>query len=612
LREGWGEGLEGPNCMDTAKRLSRSAEHPEDLLQLCAARKKIDSHPDFCHTFVMDRFMTSPLRFLLLILVVATQGFPLPCRGQKVATNPLRFSVQRGFYQQPFEVSISGPGSGSRIFFTTNNTVPDEKNGLPYTGPILVQTTTILMAASFPGSGKEIETHSYIFPEQVARQNGKGFPSSWGTNQSRPVVADYEMDPEIVNHPEYRDSVIPALKAIPSISLTMSVEDLFGPERGIYSNPEQTGAEWERPASMEYLEPGKGLNFQVSCGARIHGGWNRRPDESPKHAIRLVFKKKYGTGKLRQPVFGESAGAEFDTLVLRAGCNNTWLHWNGTERARGEFLRDQWTRDTMKAMGHTSPAGRFVHLYLNGLYWGLYNLSERPDAEFAAARLGGKAEDYDAMNASKAISGDKMAWDQLLQTINAGVDSEKDLGKVESLINMDAFIDYMILNFYGANGDWDRSSNWYAARRRLPPGKFQFFVWDAERTLEKVDDCTIDFDDDQSPPRIFQKLRGNPGFQRKFSDRVKIHFLGNGVLAPASAVERYRKLSDGIQLPVLAESARWGDYRRDVHRYKEGPYELYTLNQHWKPEVDRLLREYFPARSAAVLEQFRIRNLYQP
>ena len=53
----------------------------------------------------------------------------------------------------------------------------------------------------------------------------------------------------------------------------------------------------------------------------------------------------------------------------------------------------------------------------------------------------------------------------------------------------------------------------------------------------------------------------------------------------------------------MAESARWGDYRRDAHSYKEGPYELYTRDGHWRPEVKRLLTEFFPGRTTRFLEQ---------
>ena len=37
--------------------------------------------------------------------------------------------------------------------------------------------------------------------------------------------------------------------------------------------------------------------------------------------------------------------------------------------------------------GGEAPHGKYVHLYLNGLYWGLYNVHERPDDSFAAEIL---------------------------------------------------------------------------------------------------------------------------------------------------------------------------------------------------------------------------------
>jgi hypothetical protein len=311
---------------------------------------------------------------------------------------------------------------------------------------------------------------------------------------------------------------------------------------------------------------------------------------------------------LKAAIFGKET--EFDSLILRAGCNNTWLHWDGVERKRGDFIRDQWMRDTVRDMGQPSASGTFVHLYLNGLYWGLYNLTERPDASFAASHLGGKAKDYDAFNADKTIEGDRKAWDVLMSRINAGVKSGVEYEQITEFLNIENFSDFMIANFYGANADWDRSSNWYAARRRNPAGKFYFFVWDAERTLEGTGNNTLDFDDDQSPPRIFHRLSESSAFREFFAQRVKKHFSGGGSLTPEKTAARFRYWSDKINLPIIAESARWGDYRKDVHPYKKGPYELYTRDTHWLPEVNRLLDSYFPARSAIVLQQFKEKGLY--
>jgi hypothetical protein len=346
----------------------------------------------------------------------------------------------------------------------------------------------------------------------------------------------------------------------------------------------------------------------VNCGIRIQGGWNRRPEESPKHSFRLVFKKQYGPGKLKYPLFGDTG--DFDTLVLRGGCNNTWLHWSGAERARGDFIRDQWMRDTLRAMGHPSARGLFVHLYLNGLYWGLYNPCERPSAPFVAAHFGGVAADYDVRNGDHVLEGDDTAWQKLMALANAGVAGEREFAAIQELLDVPQLIDFLIINFYGANADWDHASNWYAARRRHPPGRFQFFIWDGERTLEDLTANSMAFDDDQSPPRLFQKLRVNDEFRRLFAAQARHHLTGDGALTPTKAAERYQQWVRQIDSAVVAESARWGDYRRDKHPYKIGPYELYTRNEHWRPEIHRLLNDYFPKRTEVVIKQFSDAGLY--
>ncbi len=511
-----------------------------------------------------------------------------------------------GFYDGPVRVTIEG--GESKMYWTTDGTVPSARNGKLYEGALTITNTTVLRVAGFRNGEMVggVTTHSYIFPREVIRQTGEGFPARWGTNNGAAVPAYYAMSSRIVS--ESREEIERGLKAIPTVSLVLAPQDIFGWERGIYAHPKETGGEWERAGSFEFLTVDGKAGIQVNCGVRIQGGWNRRPEESPKHAFRVVFKKKYGPGKLKYPLFGEKE--EFDSLILRAGCNNSWLHWSGVERGRAEFIRDQWMRETHGEMGQLSAKGRFVHLYLNGLYWGVYNIAERPDASFAAAHLGGAPEDYDSFNADKTVEGDRVAWTELMRRVNRGLKTPEDFSAVAELLEMESFIDYMVVNFYGANADWDRASNWYAARRRSPSGKFRFFVWDAERTLEAVNDNTMAFDDDESPPRIFHRLAENEEFRRLFSKQVAKHLLNEGVLTGKAAAARYRNWSEQLELPIVAESARWGEYRFSVHRYKEGPYEVYTRDQHWRPEVERLVSKYFPERAAVVLEQFRARGLW--
>jgi hypothetical protein len=548
---------------------------------------------------------------LVLVILITPRMTTFAADAIDGLPSPPRFSRTRGFYEAPLSVELSSAETRASIWYTTNGDPPVAGQSQRYAGPIPIRTTSILRAAcAVEGTSSPSITHTYIFLRDVVDQTGKGFPMTWGTNHGQAVKADYEMDPEITGPSGYQTELMPALRAVPVLSLVMAEPDLFDWRRGIYANPQKTGAEWERAASLELIYPEQSGGLQINCGARIQGGWNRRPEESPKHSFRIVFKKRYGPGKLRFPLFGEVGAREFDEVILRAGCNNTWLHWNGEERRRGDFIRDQWMRETFAAMGHPSARGIFVHLYLNGLYWGLYNPTERPSAPFVAWHFGGKPEHFDVRNADNVVEGDEAAWRRLMATANAGVTKQGEYEAIEELLDIAPFIDFMILNFYGANADWDRGSNWYAARRRQPPGPYQFFIWDGERVLESVTDNSMAADDDQSPTRLFHQLKENAGFRRQFAARAHQHLTGDGALTPAMAAERYRRWSSRLDLAVIGESARWGDYRRDVHRYKAAPYELYTRDGHWRPEIRRILEDYFPRRSAAVIEQFRQAGLY--
>jgi hypothetical protein len=511
-------------------------------------------------------------------------------------------------------VTLATRTPGARILYTTNGSVPGAACGLVYQHPLLIATTTVLRAVAFRRgfAPTEILTRTFIFPEEVAHQTGVGFPKFWGFTNGQPVAAFYEMDRRIAENPDYQKDLLSGLRALPSVSIVTDRDSLFDPIRGIYAHPLETGRDWERAASAEMIFPDGRPGFQINCGLRIQGGWNRRPEECPKHSLRLLFKKQYGAAHLDFPLFGPEGSHQFETLVLRGGCNNSWLHWSGEERRRGDYLRDQWMRESAAAMGQPAARGLFVHVYLNGLYWGLYNLTERPSAPFLAGIQGGKSSDYDSRNSDKVLSGDTNTWGRLFMIANAGVTNAAAWQEITRLLEVTNFADYMLLNYYGANADWDRASNWYAGRRRDPPGRYQFLVWDGERTLEQATDDRMDFDDDQSPLRLFQRLKENEEFRTLFVERVRTHCLGKGALTPPRAADRFRRLADTIDLAIVAESARWGSYRNDFHRYKEGPYERYTRNGHWRPEIQRVLNDYFPQRTECFLQILERRGLWLP
>ena len=79
------------------------------------------------------------------------------------------------------------------------------------------------------------------------------------------------------------------------------------------------------------------------------------------------------------------------------------------------FIRDQFMRDLQRDMGHVASHGRYVHMYVNGLYWGISMFVERPSASFSASHLGGQKLEYDAVNSGTATDGrSQTTWNSFL------------------------------------------------------------------------------------------------------------------------------------------------------------------------------------------------------
>src|SRR5690606_35194950 len=169
----------------------------------------------------------------------------------------------------------------------------------------------------------------------------------------------------------------------------------------------------------------------------------------------------------------DARAARFDVLVLRAGVNdNLQAAWDG-RAGRATYVTDQLARSSQAAMSGFGQRGIFVHLYLDGMYWGLYNLAERPDDAFSASQFGGDEHDWVAANHGRELSGDP-SWYVGLVTNATNWNVLKDR------LDMAAFADYILYYSYSGGGDWP-NNNWYVGCRMLPtPGLVRYYIWDCE------------------------------------------------------------------------------------------------------------------------------------
>ncbi len=552
-----------------------------------------------------------------------------------------KFTVDRGFFDAPFNVEITTATPDATIRYTTDGTAPTATHGDIYDGPIAVTTTTTLRAAGFKDGFEptNVDTHTYIFLDDVLAQPNQrpGYPSTW---QGFP--ADYGMDPEVttdVDSPNYHPGVKDALASLPTMSLVLAPNDLMGGS-GIYTNSLSRGSGWERSASIELILPegmlgpeGNGREFQVNCGVRMQGGSSARPGEG-KHSFRLLFKDEHGPTKLRFGLFPDSRVDRFDTVILRCFSTDSWHFKDGGARYRrwdSQFIRDLWMKDTQLAMGHLSGHNSYVHLYVNGFYWGVYNPSERPDDSFLYQHdqreevpQSTRKEDWDVVkDFNELFRGNRQAWDQLMSLANSGLSSVTSYQRLQGnnpdgtrnpaypvLLDVDNLIDYMMLHLYGCAEDWPHH-NWYAGRSRTADSRgWRFFVWDQEIVLDFVFRDRLDVSNSNSPAFVYSRLRANEEFRVRFGDRIQRHLFHEGVLTNDVARARWNARADQIDSAVIAESARWGDYRMDVADPRNSPAELYTREDHWLVEKEKVLNTYLPESHRRAMTRFRRENLY--
>ena len=519
-----------------------------------------------------------------------------------------RFKYRRGFYSAPFLQVIRSKTTGAQIRYTTDGSEPSATHGLGGGNPVAVRvesTMTLRVMAYKDGmQPTNIDTHTYIFPADVLKQprHVEGYPRSLTqAGMGYLLELDYEMDPEIVDHPAYRDELVSSLKSIPTLSIVMDPDDLFGQRfssdrdhldpriSGVYFG--HLGARSEAHASIELIDPARpAAGFQIDCGIESHG------IRGVKRSLKLKFQKEYGSGKLRStflqnaPLNGDSATTKFDRIVLRAGHTRSWAGENPDETC---YTRDQWVRDTQIAMSGIGSHGTFVHLYLNGLYWGVYNAVERPDAWFTSAYRGGAQQDWFAVNHHGELHGDGERWLYLRGRLkDKDLSESKHYRELEEYLDVAEFADYMILGWYVRLDDWGPNRNWYAGNRSRPPEPFQFFMWDAEYSLFAGAEPmawihelyrAAAFTDSWDMVGLWHALARSPDFMTLFADRVYQHCFHDGALTEENAIARWRHLNEVVSDALIAESARWGDARKIFGEPTR------TRDDTFLPEVERVV-----------------------
>ncbi|GJM34737.1 MAG: hypothetical protein DHS20C18_37380 [Saprospiraceae bacterium] len=421
-----------------------------------------------------------------------------------IVQSEVHFSIEEAFLSSPQSLILSGAASDETIRYTLDGEDPAD-NSPEYETPIAIDENTVVRARIFKTG--------YLPGKQA----------------NRTYLFDQPHD-------------------LPVIMLNTAPANLWDEEIGIYvfgDDFEPTipyyGAnfwqDWERPAHIEMIEPSGERVFSLNSGIKIFGNWSRANDQK---SFAVFFRNIYGDGALNYPLFEDKPISSFSSIVLRT---------SGNDWSRSKF-RDGMMTSLVKNLDIDLQAYRPAVVYLNGEYWGIYNIREKVNEDFLEANHGIDADQIDIVeNYGMIVEGSNTHYLDLLDFLeNNDLALDANFAEAATRMDMSNFMDYQIAQIYFDNTDWPGNNIKYW-RPQTPDGKWRWILYDTDfgfglysglgvynNTLEFA--TATDGPDWPNPPWstfMLRTLLENTGFRHDFinryADLLNTTFKGDAVKA---------------------------------------------------------------------------------
>ncbi|MCL2759318.1 MAG: CotH kinase family protein [Treponema sp.] len=550
-------------------------------------------------------------------------------------TRGLTFSHASGLYASAFSLTMSS--LEGTIYYSIDGSIPDPQN---------------LVAG---------RTFQYTVPIYIVSRNGQ--PNLLATNTNTEQFYMVQDDPRghapLVHHP-YDNSynLIPKATVIravvvdsagkvgdvvtrtffigdnlanygnhPVISLVTDPFNLLDVEHGIYVrgdagnrwnywqspsgneyNFRLSGRERERETSFEYFDSSRKAVITQGAGIRVRGGWSRGLGQK---SFNVYFRGEYGTSDLNYQLIPDAVQRDGTTPTTRY---RDFILRNGGNDAQETKVRDVFIQSLLTDRAFITQAGTPCIVYLNGEYWGVYNMQERHSDRFLEYKGYANSRNNVVIFTAAGLDEGDEATDQVLY------DTMRDLGLMDmtnpanytafcNVFDIDSYIDYFAAQMYIYNEDWPQNNYriWRvrtAEPSNIPYGdtKWRFMMYDTEFSMGIYSAGSITGQNNvgnafeklingehknHENARIFVNLMQNPDFAKQFVTTMMD--LYNVVFDYNSNVTELDRLAD-IYRPIMVDNAqRWGGGSFDWHI---GNMKSYMLNIR-SAMVNNLLPQYF-------------------
>lgn len=503
----------------------------------------------------------------------ATYRFPTSLRHIPVETiEKPAFSHSGGFYQQAVELRLTCGTPGAVIRYTLDGSEPTAQSPL-YEAPIHISEAGPFCDPVEMTQGNAIlEVEASAFSQGSVVRASAFLPDGGQSNIETHTLFIGESSPS---------------STFATLSLVTDSSYLFDSTIGIYaeSNTGQSGSQWERPLHLEFYEPDGTLGFAQDLAVRLHGGGSR---QNPQKSLRLIVCSYAGAeDRIAYPVFLDLVKktdgtplAEFQSLVLRNSGNDSLGNENNGTQIRDVFMQSLVADDPDVATQASRPA----HVFINGYYWGIYNIRERMDENYLAGHYGLPAGDITLLQDIGGVTRGQESEGEAYQALRDYAQT-RDLSDpahyqvVAEQLDLENYVAYYSANVYFDNKDWPQNNVKFWRATGQPwrwmlydtdygfhltadadyPGeyakKFDASLSAERNGIKRLLTETSDWLDATWPNALYRALMENDAFRQKmlnrFANDLNTRFTESHVVARLNELEQ-------LYLPEIdAHMRRW-------------------------------------------------------
>jgi hypothetical protein len=435
------------------------------------------------------------------------------------------FSFPSGVYASSFGVTITNPNSPSntKLVYTLDGSTPSF-NSTAYTSPIAVNATTVLRAKVYP-----LTTDLELLP-------------------SDNTVATYLFN---VSH------------TTPIILVTTDETNLYG-ANGIFDN---YNSDWLKPAHAAYLSEVSGhpLAFETNTAIRPDGGAGGSRSQ-PQHSFRLSFAHSaLGEKPVEYPIIPDRPyRTTYSDVYLRNGSNQYLaLPYKDASQVR---MMSEGTKNYYSSY-------RPATVYINGQYFGLYELREKFNKEYFEIHDGADPDSIELLSLSyfynlvlRAVEGNVgNFWNSYDSFLALNPADANYFTQADNYFDLKHYTDYIIGESWMGNVDWP-GNNIKIYRSDKTQNRWRFGLIDLELSMQPNGwtSCTDNhirymLDRDPNIPYINIWLRSITNevyrnyFINRYADQMNTSYKNDKIQAFEQA------FFNGMFPEMPMQYARWGD-----------------------------------------------------